>query len=450
MKRHKSSKLKWQLLSVTIDLLSLNLAIILAFLIRFFGRIPQFNFGAYLDIAAYITIIFAIIYYIHDLYDVERYFDWSGTVARILQSNFIGFLVVISLSFILRAFAFPRSVFVISYFTATLLVVLSRFVLSRAFYLELPLERILVLGSPPLVRKIEEEINRKGHLGMVHAGTVEIEDSIGEDEVLKRLESKLSGTKIDRLIVATTVHSRYFIFKLSEFLPPDVRLQLVPDIYESLLGRLNFETLSDIPLLDVGKPPDTAWTRFGKRFFDIIFSLVGIILLLPLFLVIATAIRLDSSGPVFFRQKRVGYSGKVFWLYKFRTMIQDAEKHSGPVLAEDGDPRITRVGRFLRRYRLDELPQLINILKGEMSLVGPRPERPEFCQRFEREIPFYKYRYLVRPGATGLAQIYGKYETDAYDKLKYDLIYIFNLSFFLDFVIILKTFNIVFTGKGAR
>lgn len=275
MKRHNSSKLKWQLLSVTIDLLSLNLAIILAFLIRFFGRIPQFNFGAYLDIAAYITIIFAIIYYIHDLYDVERYFDWSGTVARILQSNFIGFLVVISLSFILRAFAFPRSVFVISYFTATLLVVLSRFVLSRAFYLELPLERILVLGSPPLVRKIEEEINRKGHLGMVHAGTVEIEDSIGEDEVLKRLESKLSGTKIDRLIVATTVHSRYFIFKLSEFLPPDVRLQLVPDIYESLLGRLNFETLSDIPLLDVGKPPDTAWTRFGKRFFDIIFSSSG-------------------------------------------------------------------------------------------------------------------------------------------------------------------------------
>lgn len=446
----KNARLKWQVLSIAIDLLSINLAIVASFLIRFFGRLPSFNFNAYLDLAAYITVIFAIIYYIHDLYDVERYFDLSGTIARILQANFIGIIVVISLSFVLRVFAFPRSVFVISYFFSSLLVVLSRFIVTKLFYLELPSERILIIGSKNMIEKIEDELSMRSHLGLKHAGSIEIGEDESEDAALKKVSERISQLKPDRVILAGTNHSRSFLFRLSEILPVNIRFQMVPDIYESLFGRQNFETLSDIPLLDVGKPPDTAWTKFGKRAFDIIVSLIFLAFLFPLFLIIALAIKLDSKGPVFYRQKRVGYLGTEFWCIKFRTMVEDAEKLTGPVLAEKEDPRITRVGKILRKYRIDELPQLINILKGEMSLVGPRPERPEFCREFEKEIPFYRYRYLVRPGATGLAQIYGRYETDAYNKLKYDLVYIFNLSFFLDVLILLKTLNIVFTGKGAR
>lgn len=445
----KTAKLKWQILSATVDLLSLNAAIILAFLIRFSGNIPSFNFNAYLNLAAYITLFFFLIYYTHDLYDVERYFDWSGTAARIFQANFIGILTVISLSFVLRVFSFPRSVFVISYFTASLIVIFNRYLVTRFFSLELPVEEIFIVGEDEALKKIELEIKEKSHLGFRFAGSVAVSDE-PDEQTFNEILKKIKKIKPDRVIFALKNHSKEFLFKLSESLPEGLRIQIVPGIYESLFGRLNFETLADIPLMDIGMPPETAWTRFGKRVFDIVVSFILLLLLFPLFLIVAAAIKLDSSGPVFYRQKRVGLKGAEFWCYKFRTMVKDAEKLSGPVLATENDPRITRVGKILRRYRLDEFPQLINILKGDMSLVGPRPERPEFVSEFEKKIPFYRYRFLVRPGATGLAQIYGKYETGAFDKLKYDLIYIFNVSFFLDMLILLRTFNTIFTGKGAR
>lgn len=446
----KNSKLKWQILSAIIDLLSLNAAIIAAFFIRFQGRLPAFNFNAYLDLAAYITLIFLVVYYIHDLYDVERYFDWSGTAARILQANFVGMLVVISLSFVLRAFAFPRSVFVISYFTATLFNLLSRFAFTKFFYLELPIEKIMIVGTNSTAIRIEKEILERKHLGLMLVGTLIVSKDENENKLKDAILAKVKELNPDRLIFAPINHSKKFLLELSECLPFDLRLQMVPDIYESIFGRLNFETISDIPLLEVGKPPDTPWTKFGKRAFDILVSLLLLIILFPLFIIVAIAIKLDSKGPLLYKQKRLGYHRTEFLCLKFRTMVVDAEKLSGAVLAAENDPRVTRVGKFLRKYRIDEIPQLINVLKGEMSLVGPRPERPEFASKFERNIPFYRYRYLVRPGITGLAQVYGKYETDAYDKLKYDLIYIFNLSFLLDMVVLFKTLNTVLTGKGAR
>lgn len=446
----KNSKLKWQLLSLAVDLLSVNAAFIVAFLIRFAGRLPSFNFNAYLDLAVYITFIFALIYYLHDFYDVERYFDWGGTAVRVLQANFIAVLLAVALSFALRIFSFPRSIFVLSYFLASTLVVLSRYLISRFFFLELPRERVFVVGSSSQIERIKSEIRAREHLGLVFAGSLEIERSPGEQEIASKIKKTISALEIDRIILCLTDHPKSLLLHLTEALPTDIRLQIVPDIYEALFGRLNFETLADIPLMDVGHPPDNAWNKFGKRVFDMVFSLFFLILLTPLFLLVALAIKLDSEGPVFYRQKRVGLMGKEFWCLKFRTMVKEAEMVSGPVLATENDPRITRVGRYLRRYRIDELPQLINILKGEMSLVGPRPERPEFVRKFEKNIPFYRYRHLVRPGATGLAQVYAYYATDAESKLKYDLIYIFNVSFFLDMLILFKTLNTVLTGKGAR
>ena len=194
-------------------------------------------------------------------------------------------------------------------------------------------------------------------------------------------------------------------------------------------------------------------TRAVKRALDVVLAGAGLVLALPLMLVVAAAVRLDSRGPALFRQARVGQGGRIFVLNKFRSMRVDAERASGATWATAGDPRVTRVGRLLRTTRLDELPQLVNVLLGHMSFIGPRPERPEFVQLLQRQIPFYRERLSVKPGLTGWAQIrypYGASVADAVEKLQFDLYYIKNLSLFLDLLILLGTIQVVLFGRGAR
>lgn len=190
-----------------------------------------------------------------------------------------------------------------------------------------------------------------------------------------------------------------------------------------------------------------------KRAFDIIASVLGIVLLSPLFLLTAVLIKCTSKGPILFTQTRVGKDGKLFEIYKFRTMRVDAEKETGPVWAENNDPRLIPVGSFLRKAHIDEIPQFINILKGEMSLIGPRPERPVFVQKFKEEITDYEKRLAVKPGLTGLAQVWHSYDETIQDvrkKIKYDLLYIKKLCLWTDVRILFRTVRVVFTGEGAR
>jgi len=193
-------------------------------------------------------------------------------------------------------------------------------------------------------------------------------------------------------------------------------------------------------------------SNLTKRWLDIASSALSLILSLPLCLFVALAVKLDSSGPVFYRQDRVGQDGKTFTMLKFRSMRNDAEEN-GPKWAAINDDRITRVGRFIRKYRLDEIPQMINVLKGDMSFIGPRPERPIFVDKFAKEIPYYPQRHVVKPGISGWAQIrypYGASKEDALEKLKYDLYYIRHFSIFFDISIILETGKVVLLGKGSR
>src|SRR6185369_7979167 len=192
---------------------------------------------------------------------------------------------------------------------------------------------------------------------------------------------------------------------------------------------------------------------FCKRAVDIFLSVTGLLLTLPFFPLIALAIKLDSKGPIFFRQLRVGNREKQFMLYKFRSMRQDAELGSGAVWAEKNDPRVTSLGKFLRNSRVDEIPQLINVLKGDMSFVGPRPERPEFVEKLKQIIPYYSKRHFIKPGLTGWAQVrypYGASVEDAVEKLRYDLYYIKNISAFLDTLIFFETIKVVLFGRGVR
>ncbi|WP_349946239.1 sugar transferase [Lacrimispora sp. BS-2] len=229
-----------------------------------------------------------------------------------------------------------------------------------------------------------------------------------------------------------------------------IRTYNVPKISDILLKSSVELNLFDSPLYLSRNEGMTIEQQFFKRVVDIVGSLAGIVVSSPLFIVIGLSIKLTDRGPIFFKQTRLTKDDQVFEIYKFRTMIQNAEKDDGPRLAAEGDSRILPVGHLLRRTRLDELPQLFNILKGEMSFVGPRPERPELAEEIIREIPEFSYRTKVKAGLTGYAQIYGKYNTTSYDKLKLDLTYIRNYSFLLDLKLIFMTPKIMFMKESAE
>jgi len=218
---------------------------------------------------------------------------------------------------------------------------------------------------------------------------------------------------------------------------------IVPDSYEISLFQAEVRQMNDLPVLSVRPIGLSRVELLAKRVLDLVGATVGLILLLPVWLLIAIAIRISSPGPVFFRQERVGRAERRFLCIKFRTMIPDAEAKTGPVLESENDPRVTPVGRFLRATRLDETPQLINVLLGDMSLVGPRPERPYFVDLIAEKLPEFRYRLLVQPGLTGLAQVEAGYDTRPEDKLRYDLLYIQNFSLLLDLKLLLATFRVV-------
>lgn len=274
-----------------------------------------------------------------------------------------------------------------------------------------------------------------------------IEKMVNYRRGMERLFSEME--RYDGVIIGDMPsHERNMLLKYC--FQHSIRSYSVPKISDILLKSSAELNLFDSPLLLSRNIGLTLEQQFVKRIVDIIGSLVGIILSSPFFLIIAICIKLTDGGPVFYTQTRLTKNGNPFKIYKFRTMIQNAEKDGIPRLAAEGDPRILPIGRILRRTRLDELPQIYNIFKGDMSLVGPRPERPELVEEFTAEIPEFPSRMQVKAGLTGYAQVYGKYNTTAYDKLKLDLTYIRNYSILLDLKLILMTPKILFLKESTE
>jgi exopolysaccharide biosynthesis polyprenyl glycosylphosphotransferase len=226
------------------------------------------------------------------------------------------------------------------------------------------------------------------------------------------------------------------------------RVLVVPSVYDILVGRISSLRLHDMPLVEIVKNPQEEMAFIIKGLLDRLIAGVLLVVSLPVLGVASLLIKFTSSGPIFFRQQRVGQGGKVFTVYKLRTMVRDAEAVTGAVLARESDPRVTKIGRILRESRIDEIPQLINVLNGSMSLVGPRPERPEFVKEFSQTIPGYVERHQVKPGLTGLAQVNGEYHTTPEYKLKYDLAYIYNYSLWLDLRIMIESVKVMLTRRG--
>ena len=268
------------------------------------------------------------------------------------------------------------------------------------------------------------------------------------------MEDIINKEKADKIVVSLS--ERRGVFPVKDVLNckfNGVDVVDAPSFYEEMTGKLLIEEITPSWFIFSDGFRITPLKRNIKRVSDIFFSSIGLVFSLPLLPFIALAIKINSPGPIFFKQLRVGEREKPFTLYKFRTMHPDAEKVSGAVWAKKEDPRITSVGKFLRKIRLDEFPQFYNVLKGDMSIVGPRPERPEFVEQLKKVIPYYSQRHFVRPGISGWAQIrypYGSSVSDALEKLRYDLFYVKHMSLFLDVMVIMETIKVVLFGRGAR
>ncbi len=316
-------------------------------------------------------------------------------------------------------------------------------------------ERLYVLGTGDRAERLVRALRERSALGMEVVGwTGDVEGELTRDSVASHLLGFARGRGLHRVIVA--MPDRRGTLPVEELL--DLRLEGVKveeatSWLERISGKIEVEHLYPSWLIFAEGFRFSSFFRLVRRALNFWFALAGLVISLPLIPFIVLAVRLDSSGPVLYRQQRVGRRGVIFHCYKFRTMRQDAEADSGATWALDDDPRITRVGRFLRASRLDEIPQLWCVLKGDMHFVGPRPERPEFVEWLSKEIPYYGVRHVVRPGITGWAQVQYKYAStlaDAREKLQYDLFYIKNASLGLDLLIMFQTIKIVLLGRGAR
>ncbi|MDD2553694.1 MAG: sugar transferase, partial [Desulfotomaculaceae bacterium] len=259
----------------------------------------------------------------------------------------------------------------------------------------------------------------------------------------------LVAVKPDQVFICSNLPQEYKAEVVCACVAENIRVYLVPDLYEIMLIQSKLDQVDDVPVFSVGRLGIPEESVVIKRITDILLSLAAIVITFPLCVVVSAAIKLDSRGPVLYRQKRLTLQGKQFFLYKFRTMVEDAEQESGPVLASENDPRVTRVGRLLRATRIDEIPQLLNVLKGDMSIVGPRPERPFFVSKLVSETPEYAFRMNVKSGITGLAQIAGRYSTSAENKLKYDLLYTKSYSPAKDLAILFQTVKVILMKDKA-
>src|ERR1051326_5341919 len=393
--------------------------------------------------------------FVFDTYHEIRRKRLREFVRPVFASSGLQVLILIAFYFFSGNVTFPRTVFPLYWMLNSFGVLTCRWLIKPPSNQQK--RRVLIVGTGEVTHQVLKEVERSSDLGLAVVGIVS--DKTPTGEMLNDCKVLGDRSSIPALIrehaieeVILTPESSWkdslveSITNLETSSP--VRISIVPSVYEILIGRIQHFNFHDIPLIDVIREPKDPVSCFVKRARDIVFALFGIIVLSPVWLIVAIAIKLSDGGRIFYAQDRVGQAGKLFRIIKFRTMKEGAEQKTGPELASLNDPRVTPLARWLRRYRIDETPQIINMIKGQMSLVGPRPDRPEFVERFRAEIPGYVERFKVKPGITGLAQIRGHYHTDASIKLKYDLAYIYNDSFLFDLVIMAETLRIVLRRQG--
>ena len=408
-----------------------------------------------------IAVIFQLFLHLNDIYGFRQSRPSKEYAIRICQALIMATLALSVINFAAPYAMVGRGVFGISLILSCIFLVVWHTFIRLSIGVHAPHTNMLVLGTGNLAREAVREILRHPELGIKVVGFVDDDPelvgvSIVNPKVVglyEDLPQLVAQHRIDRIIVGLKDRrGKLPIKELLDFKTRGVAIEDATAFYERVAGKIPIENL---------KP---SWMVFNtgfsvskrmlaeKRIFSLALSLALLILFAPVILVLVALIKLDSKGPAFYRQERVGQDGRNFTLMKFRSMYTDAEAKSGPVWCTQDDPRVTRMGRLMRRTRLDELPQLFNVLRGDMSFVGPRPERPHFVQQLAESIPYYPLRHIIKPGITGWAQIkygYANSLEHTIEKLQYDLFYIKNMSWALDTLIVLETIKTVLVRKGS-
>jgi sugar transferase (PEP-CTERM system associated) len=412
---------------------------------------------------AIVTSVFCLgTFYLYDLYDFVVIHDRKELVLRLIQALGLAWIALAVTFYILPQLMVGRGVSFIALPLALTLMVGWR--ISIHWLLGHPNlgEKILIIGDGETAIEVAREVLERRDAGYRVVGFVgDKPELVGQSlinpqviGITSDLKQIVANQKIDRIVVA--MNERRGQFPVQELLDlslsGNVTIEECTSFYERLTGRVHLNMLRPSWLIFSGPKKQDAVTSFIRTILHRGAALIGGILSLPIAIITAILIKLDSKGPVLYKQERVGKNGRTFMVLKFRSMHVDAEKH-GPVWARDADDRVTRVGRIIRKIRVDEIPQFWNILKGDMNFIGPRPERPHFVSQLAKEITFYEQRHLIPPGLTGWAQIkypYGSSVEDARQKLQYDLYYIKNQSLTLDAIILFETVKTILFGRGAR
>jgi sugar transferase (PEP-CTERM system associated) len=389
-----------------------------------------------------------------DLYDTARLNTKGELYFRLLMVPGV-------LAFILAGVAYVRPNYLLGRNSSEIGLIILTFALfgwriGFSWLVQLPIlvERVYVLGTGERAQRVVQGLRQNPEIGVeIASWTGKMEGAVTRESVAAHLMDIVHKQKVHRVIVAMPDRRGTIpMHELLELRMQGVKIEEATTWLEKISGKIEVENLYPSWLVfGQGFRRSTGFI-LSRRVVSVVISLIGLILTLPLLPLIMLAIRLDSKGPVFYNQTRVGKAGRVFRVVKFRTMRQDAEA-AGPQWSADNDPRITRIGKFLRSSRLDEIPQLWCVLKGDMAFVGPRPERPEFIELLSKQIPFYGVRHMVRPGLTGWAQVkykYGSTVEDSREKLQYDLFYIKNASIGLDLLIMFQTVKTVLLRRGAQ
>jgi sugar transferase (PEP-CTERM system associated) len=398
-----------------------------------------------------------------DLYDLSTIADVRELLVRLFQALGATSLILAFIYFWFPDWIIGRGVFLVASALALSLVVGWRLGFVWLAKRVGPRERLLLVGTNPAAVELARELYVRKELGVDIVGFVDPDPArvgapvlnpgvVGTVEDIQALIPKYS---VDRVVVSLSeARGKLPMDRLLDLrLRGGVEFDHLASVYEEYTGKIALENLRPSWLIFSDGFRKTRSLLVLKRALDIVLSIVGLMLLTPVIPIVAALVKLTSHGPALYHQERVGFNGRIFTVHKFRTMRDDAEHGTGPVWATANDARVTPVGRFLRRTRLDEIPQLWNVLKGDMSFVGPRPERPGFVDQLSAAIPFYRQRLVVKPGVTGWAQVrytYGATIEDAVEKLQYDLYYIKNMSIALDLVIVLETIKTVILRRGAQ
>ena len=432
-------------------------------------NVELFGFDRWLYLKIFlISFVCQTCLYYNDLYDLNVTDTFWELGIRLLQALGTAAIILAGIYVIFPKAIVGSGIFAVSIIFVIILIVSWRFFYALILNYGIFNQKIILIGSGPLAQNIFDEIIHRKDSGYTIA--LNVQDTLEESDVTcnqMQVQAKIICKKdydglcelaeqldIKKVIVA--IKERRGKLPLKELVKCRVKgIDVIEgtSFYEMLAGKLIVDQINPAWIIFSKGFYKSRTRRFLKRTLDLILSVSMIILFLPLIVVTAILIKIDSKGPVLFSQERVGMNKKPYMLYKFRSMIPDAEKQSGPVWASDNDNRTTRVGKVIRKWRIDEIPQLWNVFKGDMSFVGPRPEREFFVNKLEKIIPYYTERFSVKPGISGWAQVcysYGASVDAAVEKLNYDLFYLKNMSVFMDLMIILRTIKIVIFGKGAR